>query len=123
MVPNIVEVKEPAPNTKERSKKTILYVGAFRKVKNLPLLVEAVRLLAEKRRDFRVIVVGDGEERERIVGMVKSLGLEPFSNFAEGSCRKRCSVFTPRQMFWQSRAASRHSRLQRLKPLRTGFRS
>lgn len=48
VVPNIVEVKEPAPNTKERSKKTILYVGAFRKVKNLPLLVEAVRLLAEK---------------------------------------------------------------------------
>lgn len=81
VVPNIVEVKEPAPNTKERSKKTILYVGAFRKVKNLPLLVEAVRLLAEKRRDFRVIVVGDGEERERIVGMVKSLGLEPFFEF------------------------------------------
>lgn len=61
----------------------LLYVGRLAAEKNLPLLIETMRELCQKGdRDYRLLVVGQGEEREKLAaageqflpGRVKLLG-------------------------------------------------
>lgn len=74
VVPNGVDASrfEPLPRDVELSRelgldglRVIGYVGSVLDYEGIGLLLEAVQLLAARRADFRVLVVGDGAERAR----------------------------------------------------------
>lgn len=76
IVPNIVPVSFSAESERQTGKKTILYVGAFReRIKNTSLLIRAAFELKKKRSDFKVVLVGGGEDEGRIKNLIKELQL------------------------------------------------
>jgi phosphatidylinositol alpha-mannosyltransferase len=60
--------REPQPEGPLR----ILFVGRISPQKNLPFLVEAVHAMT---RDVELVVVGDGEDSQRVTGLVAGLGM------------------------------------------------
>ena len=58
------------------------YVGRLVAEKGVPTLVDAARLLQERKRHFRILIVGDGPERGRLQEMVSTLSLEDKVSFA-----------------------------------------
>lgn len=65
MLPHLNTLNHKANQIKEKYKGEIilLFVGRLVKVKNLPLLLDAYKKLTN---DYRLIIIGDGEERERL---------------------------------------------------------
>lgn len=65
MLPHLNTLNHKANQIKEKYKGKIilLFVGRLVKVKNLPLLLDAYKKLTN---DYRLIIIGDGEERERL---------------------------------------------------------
>lgn len=57
-------------------RKVLLYLGSLKPRKNLPLLLEAFRLVLRERRDIRLILAGRGESEEALRGQATQLGLE-----------------------------------------------
>jgi len=56
--------------------KRILYVGALRSYKNLDVLMGAFKVLVSKaRKDVRLIIIGDGPEREKLRRLAQKLGI------------------------------------------------
>jgi glycosyltransferase involved in cell wall biosynthesis len=52
------------------------YVGRLVSEKGLSLLIRAAAILAQERRAFRVKLIGDGPERESLLGLAKSIGAD-----------------------------------------------
>ena len=61
---------------KDGDKKVIIAVGRFNKQKDYPNLFNAVAILAEKRSDFCVKIVGDGPLRDDLVQLTRELNIE-----------------------------------------------
>lgn len=53
----------------------ILYSGRFLKLKNVDLLVKACAMLKKRGREFELILVGNGEEEERLKRLVDELDI------------------------------------------------
>jgi glycosyltransferase involved in cell wall biosynthesis len=65
----------------ENNKKNLLYVGYLVKRKRLDLLLKSIEILAKKRSDFILKIVGDGPEKENLVKLVDNLGIAKFVSF------------------------------------------
>jgi glycosyltransferase involved in cell wall biosynthesis len=81
----------------EKSVKTILSVGRLSKEKNFSMLIKAFSIVASKL-SCRLIILGEGEERERLESMVQELKLADkvlLPGFVENPFvyMKHCSVF------------------------------
>jgi glycosyltransferase involved in cell wall biosynthesis len=82
VVPNIVPISSAPANKEQSETKTILYVGAFREwIKNTSLLIRAASELKKKRSDFKVVLVGGGEDEEKLKKLVKELQLDDVVEF------------------------------------------
>jgi glycosyltransferase involved in cell wall biosynthesis len=66
---------------KEPNKKQLSYVGYLSKRKNVTQLLDCLRLLADKRQDFVLNLIGDGDDKEALVRRVRELGLDEFVRF------------------------------------------
>jgi glycosyltransferase involved in cell wall biosynthesis len=65
--------------------KRILYVGGLRRYKNVNKILEGFAYLIKNGdRNFRLVVVGDGPERNSLVNLAYALGI---SGFVEWKCR------------------------------------
>ena len=53
----------------------LLFVGRLAAVKGLPVLLEAVAILAEDRPDVKLVVAGDGPDRSTLEAQAKRLGI------------------------------------------------
>lgn len=62
-------------NRHQSRKKQLVTVGAFKWKKGYIHLLEAARLVFDKYPDYRLFIVGDGEERGEIIQHVERLGL------------------------------------------------
>ncbi len=74
-----VDTKEFSPGRSDFKKKrgikrAVLYVGRFAREKNVDLLVKAFAKIEDK--DLRLILVGDGAEREKIEKLVTDVGVK-----------------------------------------------
>ncbi|MDO6425198.1 glycosyltransferase, partial [Saccharophagus degradans] len=58
-----------------KDKKCLLYVGRLVEVKNLESLIKAVDLVSNEISDFRLLMVGSGEDEVRLKELSKSLRL------------------------------------------------
>jgi glycosyltransferase involved in cell wall biosynthesis len=54
---------------------TVLFVGRFQKVKNLPTVIQAFAS-AFKGRDVQLRMIGDGPQREELAELIRQLGIE-----------------------------------------------
>jgi glycosyltransferase involved in cell wall biosynthesis len=52
-----------------------LYAGRLAEVKGLPLILQAFKVVRESRPDALLLIVGDGEDRQRLERLVQSEGL------------------------------------------------
>lgn len=59
----------------------ILYMGRLKRYKSVSHLIKMVPLLRKRRNDFRVIIAGDGDARDELVGLVRSESVEPRVEF------------------------------------------
>lgn len=55
--------------------KVLLYVGQIVLQKNLPRIIRAAKLYADRGNDFRMLVVGEGYAREELDELVRELGM------------------------------------------------
>jgi len=64
-------------NNKKYSNKeiNILFVGSLRKVKGVEFLIKAMEIAVKNKNDLRLIIVGDGVERNYLNSLTKNLGL------------------------------------------------
>lgn len=85
VVPNATDVarfRRIAPY-QDADKLRLSYIGRFNPVKNIPLIIEGMRLLvAQGERDVHLTLVGNGELREELLAQVATHGLQPYVSFA-----------------------------------------
>ncbi|MCR4923823.1 MAG: glycosyltransferase family 4 protein [Lachnospiraceae bacterium] len=62
---------------------TILWTGRMLRLKRPDLTLKALGALAKKGYDFRLTMVGEGEEREKLLKLTKELGLEDRVSFKD----------------------------------------
>lgn len=78
-IPNGVDIAFFKPIPRNRGEiLTFLFVGRLENQKGLIYLIEAVKLLASSRKDFKVIIVGDGSLRGALQSQVREYRLENF---------------------------------------------
>lgn len=61
--------------TPDRTWKTLVLAGRLSYPKNHPLMLRALELL-NRRGDYRLILLGDGELRQELTGQIREMGLE-----------------------------------------------
>jgi glycosyltransferase involved in cell wall biosynthesis len=70
---------------KEESKldnqKVILYLGRLSEVKGLDLLIHSFKILARENNDLKLILVGDGEQKNYLISLVSKLNLSERISF------------------------------------------
>jgi glycosyltransferase involved in cell wall biosynthesis len=64
------------------NQKVLLYLGSLKERKNLPVLLQALRLVREVRRDVYLLMVGRGETQQALRKQASELGLENSVHFA-----------------------------------------
>jgi glycosyltransferase involved in cell wall biosynthesis len=74
----LVEPAHPADWFRHDPKPVILSVGQLIERKGIGKLIEACGRLAARGIDFTLVVVGQGPERERLVGMAEQAGIKHF---------------------------------------------
>ena len=62
--------------TSNLTKKNFLAAGRFNYVKGYDLLIEAFSIFAQKNEDWTLTIVGQGEEKDKIIKLVKEFNLE-----------------------------------------------
>ncbi len=77
IIPNGVDLSIYTPNTKMRDSKdvTILYIGRLEKRKGVKYLLEAVSKLQNDLDSLKLIIAGDGPDREKLELQAQELGL------------------------------------------------
>lgn len=73
-----------------RTQKYLTYIGYLTPRKNVFRVLEAVRLLANRRCDFVLDIVGDGEDRKRLEAFVARHGIENYVQFH--GFKQKCEV-------------------------------
>ncbi len=84
---------DPVPN--EAAPFEFLFVGEIRALKGIQTLIDAAEILSRKR-EFRVLIVGDGPDKARFLNDVRARGLERVLIFHD-------PVFPARKVFSQGR--------------------
>jgi glycosyltransferase involved in cell wall biosynthesis len=69
----------PDPSLKREN--LILHVGRLKRYKSTDQLLQAAKLLSAKRQDFRVKIVGDGDDLPRLRALSAELALDRFVEF------------------------------------------
>lgn len=85
IVPNGIDLKEyiselPVQNV-EGAEKRILFVGRLHPVKGVRYLLQAMSLVHQELPEAKLILVGDGEEREYLENLTDSLGIRKCVEF------------------------------------------
>lgn len=64
-----------------KEEKVIMFVGSLRPVKGVKYLIEAMKITADKNKNMRLFIVGDGEERKYLENLVRNLNIERYVTF------------------------------------------
>lgn len=76
IIPNILE--EIPKNSTSLGNNAIISAGRFHPVKDYPSLLRMFAILHEKKKDIKLILLGDGEERPQLETLVTEYHLEEF---------------------------------------------
>ena len=90
VIPNGIDLRNFEKLSKENIRKKleianeeeiIIFVGTLRSVKGVKYLIKAMEIIIQKNIDTRLMLVGDGEDRESLEKLVKELDLEKYVSF------------------------------------------
>jgi rhamnosyl/mannosyltransferase len=82
IIPLGVDIKKFKPlKLKKQKKKVLLFLGRLFPYKGLEYLLQAIKIVSEKRKDFILYIVGEGKLRKKLEGMTKILKIENFVKF------------------------------------------
>lgn len=77
IVPNPVDIDKYCPTTKDKShKKTLLYMGRVSYEKSIDQVIKATSIVKNTIHDIKLIIVGDGPEKENLIKLSSDLGLQ-----------------------------------------------
>lgn len=57
------------------------FVGRLALIKGIPLLLDALKIITHHNHNVRLILVGEGEERQHLLSLIESLGLHKYVSF------------------------------------------
>ena len=80
--PNVLDLARYTPRPGPEPDIDVLYVGNLVAEKRPDVLLQAMRLVADRRPSLRVALVGDGPWRKRLEALARTLGLEGIVEFA-----------------------------------------
>ncbi|MGC8866087.1 MAG: glycosyltransferase [Bacteroidales bacterium] len=101
VIPNVVDTDFFSPESHPENSKILLHVSCFEdRSKNISGLLQAVSMLRKKRNDFKLLLVGEGQDLHAMMELSKQLGLDDvvtFTGLAEGDTlveyyRKSCCL-------------------------------
>lgn len=81
VIPNIVDLQ--VSTSTQQTNKIALFAGRFLHEKGLSRMLEAWKIVVDKRPDWTLRLVGEGELKEELVRLSKTLGIENNVVFAE----------------------------------------
>jgi glycosyltransferase involved in cell wall biosynthesis len=97
VVPNGIDLEEYNDVTQNPERKpgtkNILFVGSLYPVKGVQYLITAMKKIHEDIPDARLILVGDGVERERLVALSIQLGIQKYVQFVGKVPHKEVQTF------------------------------
>lgn len=79
IIPNGIDLNKYTTNRQSKNQPTILFVGRLERRKGLKYLLRVYRILVKHRPDVRLIIAGDGPEKERHQYISKQWGLTNIS--------------------------------------------
>lgn len=79
--PGVDTKKFKQVKVKKFKKDVLLFLGRLFPYKGLEYLLEAIKILSEKRKNFILFIVGEGKLRNRLEKVTKNLGIENFVRF------------------------------------------
>ena len=71
VIPNYIS-EEFLRETKQKKKKIIMTAARLEKQKNIPLLIKAFSKLSKKYEDYKLIIYGDGKEKNKLEKIIKN---------------------------------------------------
>jgi len=78
---NIEAKKIRATSEKNNSKKILIFVGYLINRKRLDLLFRVIKILAKKRNDFILKIIGDGPEKTNLIKLAEKFDIGEFISF------------------------------------------
>ena len=81
VIPPGVDLSYFKPNYAIKEPYLIVHTGRLKKYKSVDHLLLATRQLSQKREDFKVVIVGDGDDLPRLKDIAKKLELENYVTF------------------------------------------
>lgn len=82
IIPLGVDIRKFKPlKIRKLNKNVLLFVGRLSPYKGLIYLLQAIKIVSKRRKDFILFIVGDGELRKKLEKMVKDLEIENFVKF------------------------------------------
>ncbi|MEM5794326.1 MAG: glycosyltransferase [Candidatus Aenigmatarchaeota archaeon] len=82
IIPLGVDTRKFKPiKVKKPKKNVLLFLGRLFPYKGLEYLLEAIKIISEKRKDFILLIVGEGKLRKKLEKLAKNLGINNFVEF------------------------------------------
>ncbi len=80
-IPPGIDLKMYQPNFTIKQPNLIIHTGRLKKYKSTDHLILATKQLVERKKDFRVVIIGDGDDLSRLQELTKKLSLENHVTF------------------------------------------
>ena len=86
VIPNGIDVLKFKNNSKHKSaseSRLILYVGRLHPVKGIKYLIQSMTKIIERNPNAKLLIVGEGEDKNKLVQLVRDLNLSDYISFKE----------------------------------------
>ncbi|MEO0135526.1 MAG: glycosyltransferase family 4 protein, partial [candidate division WOR-3 bacterium] len=82
VIPPGIDLDRYKPDFSKKRERIICHVGRLKKYKSIHHLIYAVKILKERNiNNFKVLIVGEGDDKERLMKLVKKLNLTDIIEF------------------------------------------
>lgn len=75
IVPNGIDILYIESAKKSKDISDVIFIGRLLSYKNVDILIQAIGLVKQVRKDISCFIIGDGPEKERLMRLTKELGL------------------------------------------------
>jgi glycosyltransferase involved in cell wall biosynthesis len=80
-IPPGIDLNIYQPNHAIKENNLIVHTGRLKRYKSVDHLLQVTKLLSEKRKDFKVVIIGDGDDLPRLKDLTKKLAIENYVTF------------------------------------------
>lgn len=81
VIPPGVDLEFFRPDFTKKESGLIIHIGRLKKYKSVDHLLLATQHLSQKRKDFKVVIIGDGDDLPRLKDLAKKLAVENYVTF------------------------------------------